>query len=107
MNNVAFIGSGGQGRISLSLAYAEWQRKEIIHLANSAEDSEPLIGFVNELRIESDGWAMIAPLGDYPNTAVVMKADGTLKKFRAIQRLDSESATEMVNTFKSSKTKRY
>jgi len=84
------------------------ERRELIHLANVAPvDAEPIIGFVNELRIESDGWAMLAPLGDYPNTAVVVQADGSLKRFAAIQRLDTQAVGEMVNSFKSSTTKRY
>jgi len=61
------------------------------------------IFFSNELSIEADGWAMIAPLGDYPSEALLPTADGKLKRQRAIQRITKESAEEMVAQFHSSR----
>lgn len=60
--------------------------------------------FVNELTIEPDGWAMIAPLGDFPSEALVPTADGKLKRQKAIQRITKESAQGMVAEFHNSRT---
>ncbi|HEY3761586.1 MAG TPA: hypothetical protein VGN23_07555 [Verrucomicrobiae bacterium] len=65
--------------------------------------STPTIFFVNELTIESDGWAMIAPFGDYPSEALLPTADGKLKRQRAIQRITRESAEGMVAQFHNSR----
>lgn len=56
-----------------------------------------------------DGWAMIAPFGDYPGMATITNEDGTLKRVPAIQRLDRQAAETMVRNFKSlwGRVKRY
>jgi len=65
--------------------------------------STPTIFFTNELSIEADGWAMIAPFGDYPSEALLPTWDGKLKRQRAIQRITRESAEGMVAQFHNSR----
>jgi len=69
-----------------------------IQFCNSA-DGTTLFGFVNELTIDADGWAMIAPIGDFPSEALLPTADGKLKRQKAIQRITKESAETMVAQF--------
>ena len=67
------------------------------------------IAFTNEISIAHDGWAQLAPFGDYPGQALLREPDGSLKKFAAIQRLDRAAADLMVARFKSpwQRMKRY
>lgn len=67
-------------------------------------NSATLFGFINELTIDADGWAMIAPLGDFPSEALLPTADGKLKRQKAIQRITRESAEGMVAEFHNSRT---
>ena len=62
---------------------------------------EACIGFSNEVVIGADGWAQIAPFGDFPSFAVLPQADGSVKRMQVIQRIDKECATQMVNEFQS------
>lgn len=78
--------------------------KTQIQFANSATGANGhtgtvLIGFCNEISIGDDGWAMIAPYGDHPSTALIPDAGGRLKKEKAIQRIDKAGADEMVRGF--------
>jgi hypothetical protein len=68
-----------------------------------------MIAFKNEITVDHDGWAQLAPFGDYPGTALVRQADGSTKKIPAIQRLDKAAAEGMVARFKSAwhRLKRY
>ena len=66
--------------------------------ANTAAD---MVGFVNEVAVGQDGWAQLAPFGDYPGQAIVRQADGANKIMPAIQRLDRAAADLMVARFKS------
>ncbi len=58
-----------------------------------------LVGFCNEITIGDDGWAMIAPFGDHPSTALILGADGKVKKQNAIQRIDKAGCEAMVASF--------
>ncbi len=73
-----------------------------IQFANEAANPT-LFGFVNEITIGEDGWAMIAPLGDFPSEALLPTASGGLKRQKAIQRITKESAAEMVAQFHNSR----
>jgi hypothetical protein len=67
---------------------------------NTAEDSAPeFTGFSNELSVNADGWAQLAPYGDFPGRAVIANADGTVTGFDAVQRLDRAAADNMVRNF--------
>jgi hypothetical protein len=70
------------------------------HFAN-AEVRADGIAFVNEVTVAEDGWAQLAPFGDYPGQAILRQPDGTTKIFPAIQRLDRAAADLMVARFKS------
>ncbi|HXC98270.1 MAG TPA: phage protease [Verrucomicrobiae bacterium] len=59
------------------------------------------IAFVNEIAVGADGWAQLAPFGDYPGQAMLRQPDGAIKTFPAIQRLDRAAADLMVARFKS------
>ncbi len=76
--------------------------------ANAGPDAEA-IAFVNQIAVAADGWAQLAPFGDYPGQAMVREPDGTIKTFPAIQRLDRAAADLMVARFKSpwNRLKRY
>ncbi len=76
---------------------------------STAESHAEMIAFVNEITVGHDGWAQLAPFGDYPGTALVRQSDGSVKKIPAIQRLDQVAAEGMVARFKSAwhRLKRY
>ena len=76
--------------------------KTKLEFANSAK-AEACVGFTNEISIGSDGWAQIAPFGDFPSFAVLPQPDGTCKRMQAIQRIDKECATAMVAEFQNSR----
>ena len=70
-----------------------------LQFANETAKPEACVGFTNEVVIGEDGWAQIAPFGDFPSFAVVPQPDGSIKRLQAIQRIDKECATQMVNEF--------
>jgi hypothetical protein len=70
------------------------------HFANADVHAEG-IAFVNEVAVGADGWAQLAPFGDYPGQAMLRQPDGAIKTFPAIQRLDRAAADLMVARFKS------
>jgi len=61
--------------------------------------TETLIAFTNEIAIGEDGWAQIAPFGDFPGLALITDGQGGFKKEKAIQRMDREAITQMVNEY--------
>lgn len=70
--------------------------------ANSANPgSETVVWFSNEVRLGDDGWAMLAPYGDHPGLAWITQAGEAPRQLPAVQRIDREAATEMVNNFHS------
>jgi len=69
----------------------------------SAATAGATLCFVNELTIDADGWAMIAPLGDFPSEALLPTDSGGLKRQKAIQRITKESAEGMVAQFHNSR----
>lgn len=58
------------------------------------------ISYVNELRRDGDGWALLAPFGDFRSRAVVV-SQGKVTRVDSIQRLDREAATAMAENFNS------
>jgi hypothetical protein len=67
----------------------------------NANDLAEGIAFVNEVAVGADGWAQLAPFGDYPGQAMLRQPDGAIKTFPAIQRLVRAAADLMVARFKS------
>ncbi|MGM3273324.1 hypothetical protein, partial [Bacillus cereus group sp. BC232] len=67
--------------------------------ANISDTTECL--FLNEATVEEDGWAQLAPFGDFPGKAMVTGADGKTAKIDAIQRIDKPVAEAMVAKFNS------
>jgi phage I-like protein len=61
-----------------------------------------LITIINELSIGADGWAQIAPFGDYAGVAMIPDGKGGFSKERAIQRLDKIAVTQMANEYQRS-----
>jgi hypothetical protein len=61
-----------------------------------------LVTMINELSIGADGWAQIAPFGDYAGIAMIPDGKGGFTKERAIQRLDKIAVTEMANEYQQS-----
>lgn len=59
--------------------------------------------FANELRVSADGWAQIAPLGDFPSLALMEQPDGSQKPLPAIQRLDAQACAAMVREFEAAR----
>lgn len=68
-------------------------------LTQFANEGEEMVTMVNEISIGTDGWAQIAPFGDYVGIAVKPDGKGGFTKEKAIQRLDKLSVTEMVNEY--------
>lgn len=77
--------------------------------ADFANTGADIVSLFNEVTVGQDGWAQLAPFGDYPGQAIVRQADGTNKIFPAVQRLDRAAADLMVTRFKSpwNRLKRY
>jgi hypothetical protein len=61
------------------------------------------ISFENELSVDNEGWAQIAPFGDFLGVANVPQPDGTWKKELAIQRMDKQAVADMVNEYEQSR----
>ena len=81
---------------------------EPVCFCNSAPVAEA-VAFTNEIKLDYDGWAQLAPFGDYPGQALLRGSGGGFVKFDAIQRLDRTAAETMVARFKSpwQRMKRY
>src|SRR5581483_4013597 len=77
--------------------------------ANADEHQAEMCAFTNEITLDNDGWAQLAPFGDYPGQAMLRQPDGSIAKYAAIQRLDRAAADSMVARFKSPwhRVKRY
>ena len=65
--------------------------------------TEMLVAFANEITIGEDGWAQIAPFGDFPGMALIPDDKGGFKRERAIQRMDRQAVTQMVAEFTGSR----
>lgn len=81
-----------------------------VEFANSSSDDASAVAvFSNGVNVAEDGWAQLAPFGDYAGRAIVRRDDGAFQTFDAIQRLDREAAEGMVAKFKSpwNRLKRY
>lgn len=86
----------------LTTKYAKHTKVEF---CNEGDKSTAVVavGFENELTIGEDGWAQIAPYGDFLGVAVIRKDDGTYKKEMAIQRMDRAAVAQMVNEYQQSR----
>ncbi len=60
--------------------------------------TQTLVAFQNEMAIGSDGWAQIAPFGDFPGLAI-LRGEGGFTREKAIQRMDRAAVTQMVNEY--------
>jgi hypothetical protein len=76
---------------------------KIAQFANANEQATLLVEISNDLKVGEDGWAMIAPYGDFPGMAHVADGHGGFIKAKAIQRIDKEAATSMANEFTQSR----
>jgi Mu-like prophage I protein len=70
-------------------------------VANTSGYGVPPLGgrtlaFTNEAAIESDGWCLIAPFGEWPKTRTVRASDGSLREQRFLQVVDNEAADNLV-----------
>jgi hypothetical protein len=74
-------------------------KNTLIEFSNAHSGAE-LITIVNELSIGPDGWAQIAPFGDYAGVAMVPDGKGGFTKERAIQRLDKIAVSQMANEYR-------
>jgi len=61
--------------------------------------TETFVVFANTVSVGEDGWAQIAPLGDYRGMAMIPDGKGGVKRVTAIQRVDKASVVQMVNEF--------
>ncbi len=79
------------------------------HSALRTPNSALITSFTNQLQLDTEGWAQLAPFGDYPGQALLREPGGSIAKFPAIQRLDRAAAVAMVARFKSPwhRVKRY
>ncbi len=69
------------------------------HVAN---DTTPRCECVNVGSLAEDGWAHLAPFGDFPGLATMVNDDGTSAGTKpAVQRLDRAAAEALVAKFKS------
>jgi len=56
------------------------------------------ITFLNTVAIQDDGWAHLAPWGDFQGPAQCA-ADGMIIRFEAVQRIDHAAAAQITNAF--------
>lgn len=64
-----------------------------------------LTAFTNELSLGADGYAQLAPIGDFPGVAFIAdpQARGGFRKAKAIQRVDAVAVADMVNEYQASR----
>lgn len=62
--------------------------------------SQDFVVFLNTAEVAGDGWAQLAPWGDYPGMAAETLPDGTVRRFKAVQRLDPAAGADLVNAFR-------
>jgi hypothetical protein len=65
--------------------------------AGGSASAQLLVGFSNTFSVGTDGLAQIAPFGDFPGVAFVCDAKGCVKKVRAMQRINKQAVTQMIN----------
>ncbi len=68
---------------------------------NDSVPSADVVQFENEISWRADGWAMLAPYGDFPGTGFRKNPEGAVERFPAIQRLDQAAARAMADKFNS------
>lgn len=75
----------------------------------TAGQEQTIICFANQLELQGDGWAMLAPYGQFPGVATTVQPDKSIRRQRAVQLVTREAAAEMVNEFRSfgSRLKRF
>ena len=61
---------------------------------------QDFVVFVNTAEVGGDGWAQLAPWGDYHGMAAETQVDGTVRRFKAVQRLDAAAGLDLVNEFR-------
>lgn len=64
-------------------------------------EHDSTISYVNEISRDGDGWAMLAPFGDFRSRAIIVEAPGKVTRRESIQRLDRAAAEAMVENFNS------
>ena len=64
-----------------------------------ANEGVVMAGLANELALQPDGWAMLSPYGDFPNSAWRESLTGKVEKIEVVQRVTRESSQAMVNEF--------
>ena len=86
----------------------ESANQRVVEFANATETAD-VVCFHNEATMGADGWAHLAPFGDFPGVGVVRQPDGRVQEFTAVQRLDRAAAETMAAKFKSplNRIKRY
>lgn len=65
--------------------------------------TEMLVAFSNEITVDEDGWAQIAPFGDFPGMALLLDDNGGFKQELAIQRMDRKAVETMVAEFQNNR----
>jgi len=65
--------------------------KRDLALANNTDDFAGLLAMENELKIDADGWALIAPYGEHPKQRMVVR-NGAVQSERFIQVFDDAVA---------------
>ena len=62
--------------------------------------NESIAFFNDAFSVGDDGWGMVAPFGSWKGIGAE-NTEGGVRRFKAVQRIDHESATELVNQFNS------
>lgn len=70
---------------------------------NSGPASRFITSFTNAVSVDSDGWGMIAPYGDFVGVAFITDGNGKATRQLAIQRVTKENVTQMVNAYNASR----
>jgi len=64
-------------------------------MSDEIQDGAIAIALGNQVAIDDDGWALIAPFGEWPKTRVY-REDGVIKEQKFLQVLDNESADALL-----------
>ena len=67
-----------------------------IALANSTDEFTDFIGLDNQLTLDSDGWALLAPFGEHHKERVITNAAGQIIRERYVQIVDEASVDAVV-----------
>jgi hypothetical protein len=85
--------SQANGQVALGTDSKEVVRKVTYE---SLENSDGVLALDNELALDNDGWALLAPYGEHPKERLVRKDDGTVTREKFLQVFDEKAVDDIL-----------